>query len=421
MNIFVQKDDFHHKSKKRGHGDKKQIISFFDNTIPVTIRYENLETMLKRVSKHDFSAAQYALILSGLSRYMAALKKTNKNNAPQKNHFHKQLNQQNLVLDFWFENRDHITSKILNSPKLNGKILHKFLSFHGLYNLKIDEKFANLLDDKINLSLNKMNINQISHITRSNVETKMPLSLESQKNLHKRLKKCAHDLRDPNVILRLTWSLAALDSIFPDQQYRHIGQLLKHPCQKTSFTQPWTRQQYRDASFWFEWEPVEKKRSGSEITSRAEKNLTRFFNDAGYETVKIDNIVPIFNKAVDFSVVDPEHKNNAAIHIELDGPQHYINRRQEQNNYTELNGRTIFRSALINKSAPDETIIRIPYNISEIMIDRKGAHFSAHRQQRKELAHWFMTQSRALKPGIYHLQPDRAGNSNIPLKFDKIA
>ncbi|MCI5060649.1 MAG: hypothetical protein MRY79_06225 [Alphaproteobacteria bacterium] len=422
MNILVKKSEITNDSDggnslravSRPTPEQKQAaLAFFENLSHKNASLEQLENALQVFSKSYFTLEENMTIIRGLLKHMKGVLSSNAQ-ADDADSFKNITKARNLVDQYWGKKGQGIVKAIARSENLTIDTLDQILEFHCLYGFQMNDDAIQAVNKKIENEIHGLPLKKLGFIARHAVAIKLPLSPEFQKSLLEKIKRSSRALRDPRTTVPLAWSLAALDSIFPTEQYRKIAKMIRKPCGRIPSPTRIQEQQLRDIDFWFGWDQRDLKFRASEVNSKQERALAKFFNDAGYETTKLEQAIPFFKKAIDFTILGEKEQFAQKIHIELDGPSHYLINGNTNDAFTQLNGNTIFRSGLTNKAAPDERVVRIPANIARMMI----------KQSQSSLAKQFMNHASRLEPGVYHLQLKSEkvqGSNDTPFVFEKIA
>lgn len=211
----------------------------------------------------------------------------------------------------------------------------------------------------------------------------------------------------------LLWGLAVADSIFPCAEYRQIAQLIK-PLLPKSIRHLAVQKMRHDAFKWFDWEEDAANPYGRETTSRMEKDMIEVLKQAGIVTEKKKQVISGFNQAVDFTAIAD---TGIPIHIEIDGPMHFneaVDQQQHRHLNPFYNGQTLFRSALLKKSAPLARILRIPYPIVDILTgDNPHKKYSA--ECRRKIARYFINLAAKNPPDTYRAVWLDGGDQSPPL------
>lgn len=213
----------------------------------------------------------------------------------------------------------------------------------------------------------------------------------------------------------LLWGLAVADSIFPCAEYPQIAQVIK-PLLPRSIRHLAVQKMRHDAFKWFDWKEDATNPYGRETTSRMEKDMIGVLKQAGIAIEKKERVIPGFNQAVDFTAIAD---TGISVHIEIDGPMHFneaVDHQQQRNLNPFYNGQTLFRSALLKKSAPSARILRIPYPIADIITgDNTQKRYSA--ECRQKIARYFISLAANNPPDAYRAIWLEDDEKNSPLKI----
>jgi hypothetical protein len=163
------------------------------------------------------------------------------------------------------------------------------------------------------------------------------------------------DQFNPQDLANSLWSCAVLHSITEDEQYKNLYNITSKHISGVDLSCNEIKKQMHDAQFWFEGKTLFQNPERQERKSNFERQARTLFEDV-YDGVKDSDgaLRKIFKKAGDFDVID-----KTSVTYEIDGPTHYV--RNWKTGEVRLNGATRFRSAILNKSAPQNLIVRLGY------------------------------------------------------------
>lgn len=201
------------------------------------------------------------------------------------------------------------------------------------------------------------------------------------------------------------WSMAVFDSIAPNSRYKEIYGELRDAKNMESMNEH-QEKQMRDCDMWFYGQTklnnIVRTDKNNKKGSKLEGDLKDAFKRASFKVEKPnDPLIPQFKQAIDF----PVSNGNKSLWVEVDGPTHYMYRPSTK--VVSYNGPTIFRSALINKFAPDQQVLRIGYKRIKQLLDKK---FFAKRRACTKLFNIFT----AKPPGVYGInEPEQNRPTDI--------
>ncbi len=163
------------------------------------------------------------------------------------------------------------------------------------------------------------------------------------------------DKFNPQDLSTSLWAAAAIDSFSSENHtLKSFYRVLTPYIQNIDDFGDISKRQIRDADMWFSGDSNINTPLQREIRSSLEEGLLFAFIKAGYNTDDGSSLVSRFKQSIDFKV----SKKNSSILVEVDGPTHYV---RNQSGGIRHNGTTLFRSALLNKFAKDEIIVRVGY------------------------------------------------------------
>lgn len=169
-------------------------------------------------------------------------------------------------------------------------------------------------------------------------------------------------------VTKSCWSLAIMDSINPHSVFRAIYNDIRSWLPEKDIHSTGLKKQLFDADFWFTGSStVENPKNRRSHISGSEMGLQRIFTQAHMDIPHTRGpVLPTLPQAVDFVV----EKDNQRMLVELDGPSHFLRASGPDPSRRQFpyNGQTLFRSALIQRLAPEERLLRIDYDICNTVI-----------------------------------------------------
>ena len=174
------------------------------------------------------------------------------------------------------------------------------------------------------------------------------------------------------------WSLAVLESQFPDITLSTPYNFLRAKSQPRTFVDERSVKQARDSELWFFGKSWLKNPRRKGVHGPSEDRLMQRFEEAGIMTFRgKKSPVPSLRKAIDFTAV---HFDWGEAFPELDGDGHFLDDNPglyDFDDITEIvrnsealryNVNTLFRAALKSRLAPDLRILHIDY-LFQIALD----------------------------------------------------
>ncbi len=154
------------------------------------------------------------------------------------------------------------------------------------------------------------------------------------------------------------WAVSVIDSFSNSQDLKELYSAIRVNISDQSLINcPEAQRQVRDSDLWFTGKSkvLNPEREGT--VSGFERKVGTLFKDAGY-SIKGEApncLKAFFGESIDF----PVSRGGETILVEVDGPDHYV--RNWKTGLVRHNGATLFQSALMQKFAPEDIILRIGY------------------------------------------------------------
>ncbi|HEY8963939.1 MAG TPA: hypothetical protein VIN59_05685 [Alphaproteobacteria bacterium] len=169
----------------------------------------------------------------------------------------------------------------------------------------------------------------------------------------------------PRSLVKMYWAAAVQEAIAKEEVpfSRHVHEVLSrafsHLTQtqmEKNFSRNDDRAQLNDASQWFTGEPIMPRPKTDNRQSTWEGYLRDIFAKASdYDLESTDTYLPNLGKWSDFAF----RVNGHTVHLEADGPLHFNNHFRTDD--YRWNGNTLFQSALVAKTHPDDVQLHLPF------------------------------------------------------------
>lgn len=353
------------------------------------IHPHEFEENWRDLENHDFSAKEISLIL--LSTAYAIAKIRDHDLAKT----FKEIILQNW--DAWEEQALYC----INS--FNPQDLSTTINAHSLLKIKPSSVFLKQWNSRLNASTGQLKARDYVDVFHSAASLGIKLPQKVRGTLLTRIDRGGNFLRNAKKT-PLLWSCAALDSMFPNDDYSKIAEQIKPQLPKKVYDNVAAKQRH-DAYLWFGWTPSNQNIKRRQATvANGEKHFQLFLERSlGLSTNAQSSPIPQLPQAIDLTA----HYSGVSVQIEIDGPYHFLDVPGcPERTYDEYDGHTRFRSALINRLAPDEKILRISSPISEAMTATPSAP-QYGEETRIKLARSFLGQTARSKPGVYRAYIER--------------
>ncbi len=188
------------------------------------------------------------------------------------------------------------------------------------------------------------------------------------------------------------WAVAALHAKTDNPLYHALFSAMKDKRSFVGHTLPDAHQkQIHDSYLWFDEPPPVSNVNRDGTKSIAEKSMVSRLRAIGFHIDTYDHPIPVLQRAIDFRL----KARGKWMSFEIDGPQHFLHSTQT-NGYVS-NGRTLFRTALCRKLAPNEIIVRLPFDLADDWIKN-----TAKRQH--EIMNFITDEVLAMGAGAYKVK-----------------
>ena len=244
-------------------------------------------------------------------------------------------------------------------------LTHMWHAF-SLLNIRPPQRFIDRSMELANDALiGDFNSDDASYFLDAHAKLSVPVPKTAINLLNKRLLSISGSF-SPEQAYRTLNALTTLDAV--NQQHFGVGKasvsqicsdILKEPRFRAKLVEPLTDAQQDILALcllWLKGESPIARREENDSSSLFEKDVKENLEAAG---AKVDTgaIISKLKHRIDLRALF----NDKSILIECDGPSHFIKSADDQKVY--LNGQTILQTALIKRSKPDDSIIRIPHDV----------------------------------------------------------